>query len=97
LTRGRKTKREVDGQGLVDLLSAELVHAFVEQVGAMPGQGVSSVFAFGKTFGSILGVLAAHGISMTWCRRPAGSGRSKGTQGEGRRQSTGLAVAPESR
>lgn len=30
---------------------------FVEQVGAMPGQGVTSMFNFGKGYGYILGVL----------------------------------------
>jgi crossover junction endodeoxyribonuclease RuvC len=65
LTRGRKAKREVDVQGLVDLLSAELAHAFVARVGAMPGQGVSSVLAFRKCYGIIIGVLAAHGVPMT--------------------------------
>lgn len=36
--------------------------ACVEKVGAMPGQGVSSMFAFGKSAGFIEGVLAATGI-----------------------------------
>ena len=34
----------------------------VEKVGAMPGQGVTSTFNFGKSFGYILGVLEANGI-----------------------------------
>lgn len=33
--------------------------AAVEKVGAMPGQGVSSMFAFGQSYGVIRGVLAA--------------------------------------
>lgn len=36
--------------------------ACVEQVHAMPKQGVSSTFAFGKAAGFIEGVLVAHGI-----------------------------------
>ena len=36
--------------------------AAVEKVGAMPGQGVSSMFSFGQSFGFILGVLTAYGI-----------------------------------
>ena len=36
--------------------------AAVEKVGAMPHQGVSSMFSFGQSFGYILGVLAACGI-----------------------------------
>jgi hypothetical protein len=66
LTRGGKNKREVDIAGLIRILALhQLTHAFVEQVGAMPGQGVSSVFAFGKTYGIILGVLAARSIPLT--------------------------------
>jgi crossover junction endodeoxyribonuclease RuvC len=33
--------------------------AMVELVGAMPGNGVSSMFKFGRAFGTVLGVLAA--------------------------------------
>ena len=36
--------------------------AAVEKVGAMPGQGVTSMFSFGQSFGFILGVLTAFGI-----------------------------------
>ena len=36
--------------------------AYVENVHAMPGQGVTSMFNFGKGFGEILGVLAALNI-----------------------------------
>jgi crossover junction endodeoxyribonuclease RuvC len=66
LTRGSKNKREVDIAGLIGILALRrLTHAFVEQVGAMPGQGVSGVFAFGKTYGILLGVLAARSIPLT--------------------------------
>ncbi len=66
LERGRKVKREVDVHGLADLLRSQLIdHVFVEQAGAMPGQGVASMFAFGKVYGVILGVLGALGIPTT--------------------------------
>jgi crossover junction endodeoxyribonuclease RuvC len=66
LTRGGKSKRELDIAGLVGILAMHRIdHAFVEQVGAMPGQGFSSMFAFGKAFGIILGVIAAHNFPMT--------------------------------
>lgn len=39
------------------------VFAITEAVNAMPEQGVASVFAFGQSFGIVLGVLAALGIS----------------------------------
>jgi hypothetical protein len=31
----------------------------IEQVGAMPGQGVSSMFKFGRAFGTVIGVVGA--------------------------------------
>lgn len=40
----------------------ERVVACVEKVGAMPGQGVTSMFSFGKSAGFIEGVLTAYGI-----------------------------------
>lgn len=50
-----------------EMLAAELRNwddavAYVEQVSAMPGQGVSSMFAFGESLGIIRGVLA--GLSI---------------------------------
>jgi crossover junction endodeoxyribonuclease RuvC len=66
LLRGGKKKRELDIAGLIGILTEHrLDHVFLEQVGAMPGQGVSSVFAFGKTYGVILGVIAARTIPLT--------------------------------
>jgi crossover junction endodeoxyribonuclease RuvC len=66
LTRGGKKKRELDIAGLIGILTAHrLDHVFLEQVNAMPGQGVSGVFAFGKCYGVILGVIAAHNIPLT--------------------------------
>lgn len=66
LKRGGKLKREIDARVLVRQLAAVRPgHAFVELVGAMPGQGVSSVFAFGKGYGIVLGIIAALGIPMT--------------------------------
>ena len=43
------------------LKSAESV-ACVEKVGAMPGQGVTSMFSFGKNAGFIEGILQTYGI-----------------------------------
>jgi len=36
----------------------------IEQVSAMPGQGVSSMFKFGRCFGVIEGVIAAYGLPV---------------------------------
>ena len=59
LSRHGKNKREIDVHALAELLTEHPAdHVFIEQVGAMPGQGVSSVFAFGKSYGIIIGELA---------------------------------------
>ena len=44
---------------------AQIKHAYVERVGAMTGQGVSSVFSFGRSAGVLEGVLAASGVPYT--------------------------------
>ncbi|MFC5353513.1 hypothetical protein [Azospirillum himalayense] len=65
LKRNGKAKNEPDFLELARIIrEVEGVPSFavVEQVSAMPGQGVSSMFAFGKTYGGILGVLAALSI-----------------------------------
>lgn len=41
---------------------AEGVRCCLEHVGAMPGQGVTSMFSFGDNFGFIRGLLTAHGV-----------------------------------
>lgn len=56
-----------DNEGFVEemhnvALSDELCVACVEHVGAMPKQGVSSMFSFGKSAGFIEGVLRANMI-----------------------------------
>jgi crossover junction endodeoxyribonuclease RuvC len=64
LARGGKAKRELDVAGLIEILTLRrLDHAFLEQVNAMPGQGVSSMFALGKGFGILIG--AAQRIPLT--------------------------------
>lgn len=65
LERGGKNKREIDIHLLCHLLRTKIDHCFLEQVGAMPGQGVSSMFAFGQTFGIIKGILVANDIPYT--------------------------------
>ena len=46
--------------------SRQDAHAFIEQVSAMPGQGVTSMFGFGKGYGIWIGILAALGIPYTF-------------------------------
>lgn len=58
------SKKSVDAAALAELLRPHVGGLFgaVEQVGAMPRQGVSSTFKFGTGFGQVLGVLAALGV-----------------------------------
>lgn len=44
---------------------APIDHAYLEKVSAMPGQGVSSMFKFGRNVGALQAMLAAHKIPYT--------------------------------
>ena len=44
------------------------VAVVVEQVNAMPGQGVTSMFNFGQTFGAIKGICAALNLPIFFVR-----------------------------
>lgn len=58
--RGAKDKREISPQMLAALINARKPDtAVLERVGAMPGQGSSSMFQFGRGVGMVEGVLAA--------------------------------------
>ena len=69
--RNNKLKRELSPVALADILRAGIgpfgpvPHSVLERVGAMPGQGVSSVFSFGRSVGIVEGVLAALMIPVT--------------------------------
>lgn len=49
-------------KAICESLKGKDVMCVVEKVGAMPGQGLSSTFNFGQSYGYILGVLEANGI-----------------------------------
>ena len=70
---GKKNKRQLNNALLVQLLkdnikSIEDTVMVVEQVNAMPGQGVTSMFNFGQTFGAIKGICAALGLPIFFVR-----------------------------
>jgi crossover junction endodeoxyribonuclease RuvC len=46
----------------IDLCKSDDVRAYIEKVGAMPGQGVTSMFSFGFNTGAIHGILAAYRV-----------------------------------
>ena len=73
MSEGKKNKRQLNSAQLVSIIkknieSNEEVAVVVEQVNAMPGQGVTSMFNFGQTFGAIKGVCAALGLPIFFVR-----------------------------
>jgi crossover junction endodeoxyribonuclease RuvC len=65
-TIGEGTQHRVDAANLADLIREHGPYAFaiVEQAGARPGQGVSSMFRFGQAYGTILGVVGTLAIPV---------------------------------
>ena len=60
------TNTRVNGAELAALLRNFVsAHAYLELVGAMPGQGTASMFTFGHAAGVAAGVLAALSIPVT--------------------------------
>jgi crossover junction endodeoxyribonuclease RuvC len=73
MSEGKKNKRQLNSAQLVSLIKSNIktneeVVVVVEQVNAMPGQGVTSMFNFGQTFGAIKGVCAALELSIFFVR-----------------------------
>ena len=73
MSEGKKNKRQLNSAQLVKLLKDNItkneeVTVVVEQVNAMPGQGVTSMFNFGQTFGAIKGICAALGLPIFFVR-----------------------------
>ena len=69
MPEGKKNKRQLNSAQLVNIIKEntnrdEEIAVIVEQVNAMPGQGVTSMFNFGQTFGAIKGVCAALGLPI---------------------------------
>ena len=68
LSRSGKARRELDLANLARLIderATSIRHAFVELAGARPGQGVASMFSFGRSYGAILGILSANFLPIT--------------------------------
>ena len=69
----KKNKRQLNSAHLVSLIkenisTSEEVAIVVERVNAMPGQGVTSMFNFGQTFGAIKGICAALELPIFFIR-----------------------------
>lgn len=66
IRRGTRNVRQVNPAMVVDIIrQAKPDQAFIEAVHAMPGQGVSSMFAFGRALGLLEGALAGCGVPFT--------------------------------
>ena len=73
MSEGKKNKRQLNSALLVSLIKENIKFneetvVVVEQVNAMPGQGVTSMFNFGQNFGAIKGVCAALELSIFFVR-----------------------------
>lgn len=67
LSRNKKTKRQISAVALAAIFREyKPSHVVVEKVSAMPGQGVTSMFSFGRSFGLIEGIVAAFEIPATY-------------------------------
>tara|TARA_B100000941_G_C28502780_1_gene555375 strand:- start:550 stop:1038 length:489 start_codon:yes stop_codon:yes gene_type:complete len=73
MAEGKKNKRQLNSAQLVNIIKentqgSEEKAVVVEQVNAMPGQGVTSMFNFGQTFGAIKGICAALNLPIFFVR-----------------------------
>ena len=75
MAEGKKNKRQVNGSQVyneiylrIKNLNKNEVKVVIEQVSAMPGQGVTSMFNFGQSFGILKGICSAMQLSMHFVR-----------------------------
>ena len=75
MTEGKKNKRQVNGSQVyneilkkTNHLDKKEIRVIIEQVSAMPGQGVTSMFNFGQSFGILKGVCSAMQLPMYFVR-----------------------------
>ncbi len=73
MTEGKKNKKQVNGSQVTNIIKDNLnkdkeVIVVVEHVNAMPGQGVTSMFNFGQSFGVIKGICSALNLPIYFVR-----------------------------
>ena len=75
MTDGKKNKKQVNGAQIYNEFSKKIkkkkddeVRVVIEQVSAMPGQGVTSMFNFGQSFGILKGICSAMQLPMFFVR-----------------------------
>jgi len=76
MTEGKKNKRQVNGSQIYNEIIKRVVKTddqniriVIEQVSAMPGQGVTSMFNFGQSFGILKGICSAMQLPMYFVRQ----------------------------
>mgnify|MGYP001331705312 FL=1 len=72
---GKKNKRQINGPQTYNEILKRInnypkkdITVVIEQVSAMPGQGVTSMFNFGQSFGVLKGICSAMQLSMFFIR-----------------------------
>ncbi len=72
---GKKNKRQINGPQVYNEISSRIknipkkeIVVAIEHVSAMPGQGVTSMFNFGQSFGVLKGICSAMQLSMHFIR-----------------------------
>ena len=73
MSEGKKNKKQLNSAHLSQYISTNIIDinktvVVVEQVNAMPGQGVTSMFNFGQTFGAIKGISATLKLPIFFVR-----------------------------
>ena len=75
MTDGKKNKKQVNGSQIFNEISKRIIDkdkkeikVVIEQVSAMPGQGVTSMFNFGQSFGILKGICSAMQLPMYFVR-----------------------------
>ena len=75
MTEGKKNKKQVNGAQVYNEISKQVkkseskgIRVIIEQVSAMPGQGVTSMFNFGQSFGILKGICSAMQLPMYFVR-----------------------------
>ena len=75
MTDGKKNKKQVNGSQIyneitkrIELIDKKDIRVIIEQVSAMPGQGVTSMFNFGQSYGILKGICSAMQLSMYFIR-----------------------------
>ena len=75
MIEGKKNKKQVNGSQIYNEISKKIknidkknIKVVIEHVTAMPGQGVTSMFNFGQSFGILKGICSAMQLSVYFVR-----------------------------